>query len=65
MTEKVDLRGIAHGRTKTAIKAGKLVRQPCRSCGALPTQAHHNDYARPLDVRWLCSRCHYDEKDTP
>ena len=41
-----------------AIKIGALVRQPCKQCGTEPSEAHHDDYARPLDVRWLCRRCH-------
>ena len=24
-----------------------------------PILAHHEDYARPLHVVWLCQRCHY------
>jgi hypothetical protein len=37
-----------------AVKADKLIKQPCELCGNEPTQAHHDDYAKPLDVRWLC-----------
>ena len=37
-----------------AIRAGFLVRQPCEVCGALGSEAHHEDYGRPLHVRWLC-----------
>jgi hypothetical protein len=36
-----------------AIKTGKIIRQPCEVCGA-KAQAHHDDYSRPLEVRWLC-----------
>lgn len=41
-----------------AIAAGRLVRQPCANCGAAKSQAHHSDYSKPLDVRWLCQPCH-------
>lgn len=36
-----------------AIRAGRLVPQPCWVCGEM-AQAHHPDYSRPLDVVWLC-----------
>lgn len=42
------------------IERGKLKRQPCEVCGAEKTDAHHDDYNKPLDVRWLCRRCHAD-----
>ena len=35
------------------IKRGKVKKQPCLVCGAL-AEAHHTDYAKPLDVEWLC-----------
>jgi hypothetical protein len=44
----------ARDKLKKAIKRGKMTRQPCEVCGAEPAQAHHDDYSKPLDVRWLC-----------
>ena len=50
----------AREQTKYAIKAGRLVRQPCEICGSEHVQAHHDDYSQPLKVRWLCTRHHAD-----
>jgi ribosomal protein S27AE len=47
-----------HSAVKRAIKAGKLVRQPCVRCGNEKSLAHHEDYDFPLDVMWLCQPCH-------
>jgi ribosomal protein L37AE/L43A len=42
-----------------AVRRGELVRQPCESCdGTDHIEAHHDYYERPLEVRWLCRRCH-------
>lgn len=48
----------AHVIVATAVKRGHLAPLPCEMCGTQPTHAHHDDYNRPLDVRWLCPRCH-------
>jgi len=48
----------ARWKVNKALRSGKLVRQPCEVCGAESTQAHHEDYLKPLDVRWLCSVHH-------
>ena len=48
----------ARRKVRTAIESGRLQRLPCEQCGAVPAQAHHDDYSRPLDVRWLCPRHH-------
>ena len=45
-------------KVNAAIKAGKLVRQPCEECGAEKSEGHHDDYAKPLEVRWLCRSHH-------
>jgi hypothetical protein len=49
----------ARSRVYSALKNGELVRQPCEVCGGtLNIHAHHDDYQKPLEVRWLCSRHH-------
>lgn len=39
------------------IRTGRLIPQPCEVCGE-KAEAHHDDYSKPLDVRWLC-RIHH------
>ena len=51
-------KGKAKSAVGLAIKKGKLTRQPCEKCGAEKTDAHHDDYAKPLEVRWLCRSHH-------
>jgi ribosomal protein S27AE len=42
-----------------AIAKGELQRAPCETCGSRQyVEAHHDDYAKPFDVRWLCKRHH-------
>ena len=41
-----------------AVSKGTLVRQPCEVCGATDSEKHHDDYNKPLDVRWLCPKHH-------
>jgi ribosomal protein S27AE len=43
---------------RIAVGAGKVKKQPCGNCGEVKTEAHHDDYSKPLDVRWLCKPCH-------
>ena len=47
--------------TYLARKCGILVKKPCEICGTeSDVQAHHDDYKKPLGVRWLC-RTHHNE----
>jgi hypothetical protein len=50
----------AKALVRSAIRAGKIKRQPCEKCGVVPTHAHHDDYMQPLNVRWLCVQHHAD-----
>lgn len=50
-----------------ALRSGELVRwETCSHCGGPPASGqvidgHHPDYAKPLEVVWLCRSCHQQE----
>lgn len=49
----------AHWLVQSAIEQGRLLKQPCSECGATGRiHAHHEDYTKPLDIIWLCGKCH-------
>lgn len=40
------------------IRLGYIVKQPCQVCQNVEVEAHHDDYLKPLEVRWLCRKHH-------
>jgi predicted DNA-binding protein YlxM (UPF0122 family) len=58
----------AQNVAEEAIQRGKLIPSPCEVCGAdgkfedgrREVQAHHDDYNKPLEVRWLCQKHHHE-----
>lgn len=48
----------AHSMVYYALKTGELHRGPCEVCGAEKVVGHHDDYDRPLEVRWFCEKHH-------
>ena len=50
----------SHVITNNAIRDGKLlpanICSVCNSTGKI--EKHHDDYTKPLEVRWLCEQCH-------
>ena len=49
----------AHTMIGNALCNLKLFKEPCEVCGTdTAIHAHHDDYAKPLNVRWLCSAHH-------
>lgn len=70
---------MSHDRAKNlvrnALKRGELTRpDTCSKCGDKPAPAkdgrsrihgHHHDYSKPLEVEWLCAKCHREETPLP
>lgn len=51
----------ANAVAQEAVRRGILTRpESCSACGepSKRIHGHHPDYMKPLDVRWLCPRCH-------
>lgn len=52
--EKVRARRIL----RYAVRNLLIKKLPCKDCGKSNSQAHHNDYSKPLEVLWLCPLHH-------
>lgn len=53
-------REYARIKLNNAVKLGKVIRpSTCSRCQEkAKVQGHHPDYSKPLEVIWLCSKCH-------
>ena len=50
---------LARGALNYAISRGYVVKGKCADCGSAErVQGHHHDYTKPIDVTWLCPKCH-------
>lgn len=58
--ERYPMKRAAHTIVSNAIRDDKLKKPGAyESCGSNhKIEAHHDNYTKPLDVRWLCEECH-------
>ena len=51
----------ARDAVRKAIKKCLIFKQSCEVCGDKKTQAHHDDYGKPLQINWLCKKHHLEK----
>ena len=56
--ERSPVARVAQYRVGAAIRDGRLIKKPCEYCGNKTVVAHHDDYLKPMEVRWLCYSHH-------
>src|SRR5437870_4330027 len=60
MTVEQRKRSNARAYLHVYIKRGKIIKQPCEICQNPNVKSHHEDYDKPLQVRWLCPGHHQE-----
>jgi hypothetical protein len=60
LPEESRKRANARAYVNVYVKRGKLVQLPCEVCGDVNSEKHHDDYDKPLEVKWLCRKCHLE-----
>lgn len=45
-------------KVKARIAGQVFPRKPCEVCGNEQSEAHHDDYSKPWEIRWLCQKHH-------
>lgn len=56
--EKNAIKRGCHIIVGNALRDKRLFKSTCEVCGSKKVEGHHDDYSRPLSVRWLCAEHH-------
>ena len=61
--DRKTVKGRARNKLVKAVSRGIIIKPSrCSSCDSKCEKrllhGHHDDYTKPLDVRWLCPKCH-------
>lgn len=58
LTPEQKLKANARSYAKVYLSRGKIEKGLCITCGDSNVEMHHSDYNKPIDITWLCRKCH-------
>ena len=58
LPEEARKKANARAYVNVYLKRKKIEKKPCEVCLNEKAEKHHEDYNKPLDVKWLCRPCH-------
>lgn len=59
--EQKKIRIDARNKVNKAVIKWTIEKLSCEVCGNKKSEWHHHDYSKPLEVKWLCKKCHEQE----
>jgi hypothetical protein len=48
----------ARNKLRYNVRSGVIEKKNCLVCGDTKSEAHHEDYSKPLEVMWFCKKHH-------
>jgi hypothetical protein len=60
LSDEQRMKANARAYLKEYVKRGHVKKLPCEKCGNENSEGHHEDYSKPLDVKWLCREHHLE-----
>lgn len=60
LPDEARLKANARSYANEYFKRGILKQKPCEICGDEKSEKHHDDYTKPLEVKWLCRKHHLE-----
>jgi hypothetical protein len=58
LSDDEKLKSNIRAKVKMRIRRGLIKRLPCEICGNPKSEAHHDDYSKIYEVRFLCRKHH-------
>lgn len=63
LSREAKIRATARAYLGVYVRRGTIKKLRCEVCGNEKSEGHHDDYSKPLEVRWLCRKHHLEHHE--